>query len=101
MKKILALIIAIAGVTAFAEPWTEAADAFEKFFTSNGNAVFIRENKNNLIIIPKSNIRRILIDEDDIKIVVTEDEKEEDYSFKKNKSSITLGDNMNLIISKN
>ena len=101
LKKILALIVALAGISAFAEPWTEASDAFAKFFTTNGNAVFIRENKDNLIILPKSNIRRIRIDEDDVKIVVTEDEKEEDYSFKKGKVAISLGENMNLYINKN
>ena len=101
MKKILCLIVALAGISAFAEPWPEASDAFAKFFTTNGNAVFIRENKDNLIILPKSNIRRIRIDEDDVKIVVTEDEKEEDYSFKKGKFAISLGENMNLLINKN
>ena len=54
MKKILCLIVALAGISAFAEPWTEASDAFAKFFTTNGNAVFIRENKDNLIILPKA-----------------------------------------------
>ena len=99
MKKILCLIFAIVGISAYALPWEEASNNLMKFF-DGGNAIYIAENKNNLLVIPKTNIRRVGIDENDIEIIISEDDKEKGYDFKKGKHNITVDNNMNLIITK-
>ncbi|HAC31342.1 MAG TPA: hypothetical protein DCF70_01790 [Treponema sp.] len=99
MKKTLCLVLAILGFSVYALPWEDASNKLMKFF-DGGNAVYIAENKYNLLIIPKNNIRRVKIDEDDFEIIISEDEKEEGYNFTKGKHNISLDNNLNLIITK-
>lgn len=98
MKKIFAVTFAMfLGFASYAAPWEEALTSVTKFL-SEGGAVFYHEDKNNVIIFPKNQILRVTMDEDDFKIYVTDDGKEEDYQFKVNKHKVSVDDSGNLII---
>ena len=99
MKKIFCIIFALVGISAYSLPWEEASNNLIKFFDS-GSAIYIAEDKNNLIIFPKSVIRRVNVDENSVEIIVLEEDEEKDYDFKKSRHKITLDSNGNLIITK-
>ena len=99
MKKILCTALAVMGVSVYALPWEEASNSLIQFF-NGGQAVYIAENKNNLVVYPKHSIRRCEVDEDEVELVITKGDDEEKFSFKMNRYVVTLDNNKNLIITK-